>query len=170
MTADVRRGLIVAFLMGAALITLVTREQGRGVRFQVEFKDAGHLKAGDAIYLLGVDVGEVQDVALVSAPVGLGVRVAARLSDRFAPMVPADSRFVIVSDKFIFGKKALWVVPGASKGPPVTEGQTVVGTEGYTDLVVEKSQARAKEAWTRFKSWMAAEEPDRGPDAAEGPR
>jgi hypothetical protein len=84
--------------------------------------------------------------------------VLVRLLDRFKALVPADAQFMIASDKFIFAKKAIVVMPPASPGAPVKEGQVIKGVEGYTDLYMKKGTTRARKVWDNFKGWMKSDE------------
>lgn len=155
MTREVLVGLLVVALSAGGLGFLWHREATRGLRFQLEFEDGAGLKAGDSVFLQGVDVGEVLDVELGA---DRKVRVLIRLSDRFKALVPADAQFLIASDKFLFSKKAILVMPTASPGAAVQEGQVIRGVEGYTDLYMNKGTARARKVWDRFKGWLKTDE------------
>lgn len=155
MSREVLVGLITVALASGALYHVHERERSAGLRFRLGFDDAGGLKAGDTVFLAGVDVGEVQDVDLTA---DRKVQVSVRLSDRFRQHVAAESQFMIASDKFLFGKKAIVVMPPAGPGTPVKEGQVLKGVEGYTDLYMTRTTTGAKRMWSSFKGWLKSDE------------
>ena len=155
MTREVIVGLFVIALTAGGLGWLWHAESTRGLRFRLEFDDAASLKAGDSVFLQGVDVGEVLDVDLGT---DRKVRVLVRLSDRFKALVPSDAQFMIASDKFIFGKKAVVVMPPATPGAPVREGQVIKGVEGYAGLYMQKGTTRARKLYDSFRGWMKDDE------------
>lgn len=165
MTREVLVGLLVVALSAGGLGFLWHREATRGLRFQLEFDDGAGLRAGDSVFLQGVDVGEVLDVELRA---DRKVRVLVRLADRSKAMVPSDAQFLIASDKFLFSKKAIVVMPPATPGAPVHEGQVIKGAEGYTDLYMNKGTAKVRKVWDRFKGWMKSDEEHAAP-APENP-
>ena len=164
MTREVWIGMLTVMLTGGALYHAYEREQKQGLRFALAFEDAGGLKSGDSVFLAGVDVGEVQDVDLTD---DRKVQVAVKLSDRFKRHVLAESQFMIASDKFLFGKKAIVVMPPAGAGTPVQEGQHIKGVEGYTDLYVSKTTTGAKRLWSNFKGWLKSPPEDKPEDPPE---
>lgn len=157
MSREVLIGILTVGLAAGGLHHLHQRERAAGLRFRLSFDDAGGLKAGDTVFLAGVDVGEVQDVDLTP---DRKVQVSLRLSDRFKQHVATESQFMIASDKFLFGKKAIVVMPPAGPGTPVREGQVLKGVEGYTDLYMTKTTTGAKRMWSNFKGWLKATDED----------
>lgn len=160
MSREVLIGVLAIALAGGGLYHVRERERRSGVRFQLTFEDAGGLKAGDSVFLAGVDVGEIQDVDLTPER---QVHVAVKLAERFKRHVPAESQFMIASDKFLFGKKAIVVMPPPGPGTPVHEGQIVKGVEGYSDLYMKKTTTGVRRAWSSLKTWLK-EDPDPTPE------
>ena len=152
---DVRIGVCLVLTVVVAACLWVAHGRRQGVRFQVEFDDGGNLKPGDAAYMQGVDIGEIEDVELLQTR---KVRVHVRLAERFASLVPGDGTFVIVNDKFIFGKKALLVIPPPGQRPPVAEGQVVKGLEGYTELYLRRGSQKVDALWQKLKGWLNPDE------------
>jgi len=167
MNRDVLVGILLVAVFASLLTGMLIHERRRGVRFEVEFDDGGNLKSGDCVYMQGVDVGEVVDMDLL---LSRKVRVHVRLTDRFSALVPADSTFLIVNDKFIFGKKALLVVAPPSSRTPICEGQVVKGTEGYQDLILQKGTQKVRAVWKKLRGWVASPDPSEpDPDNHGGP-
>ena len=163
-TKEVLVGLVLVALAAFGLHNAWEREAQRGLRFQLEFEDGANLKAGDSVYMQGVDVGEVLDVDLTTER---KVRVAVRLSDRFKVLVPSEAQFLIASDKFIFGKKSVVVNAPAGPGTPVHEGQVIKGVEGYTELYMGKTATRARRMWDSIRGWVHSSD---DPPQEEKPR
>jgi ABC-type transporter Mla subunit MlaD len=165
MTKEVLIGMLVVGLSAWSLHAMVEREAAKGLRFQLQFEDGANLKAGDSVYMQGVDVGEVLDVDLDA---DRKVKVAVKLTDRFKGLVSAEAQYFIASDKFIFGKKAVLVMPPAGPGTPVREGQLIKGVEGYTEMYLKKTAGHARKLWDRFKGWVVEDRPDDKPEDPRG--
>lgn len=118
-------GLFAIVGVVAALVTLITLTdpgtfRGRANVFAV-LPDAGGLRNGDPVRMLGVNVGRVTDFDLAD---GGGVRVQLELERQYD--VPADSRVRLRSAGLVGGMVAE-IVPGTSS-ESLEGGETIPGT------------------------------------------
>lgn len=164
MTREVLVGMCAVLITVGTLGGLWHREATRGLRFELEFEDGLNLKPGDSVFLHGVDVGEVVDVFLDQTR---RVHVQLRLLDRSKYLVPANSEFLIATDKLLFGKKAIVVMPAAVPGAPVAEGQVLQGAGGYTEVLLKKGAAKVGGYMNKLRGLFAdePEEPTRIPSS-----
>lgn len=150
MTRDAWNGLGLILITALVLGLGFGRARSNDLAYRIAFEDAENLKPGDSIYLKGVEVGEITDVDLEP---DLEVRVGARVRERFRPHMKDHLRHVIVHDKFLFGKKALLLVPIGDPGKPLDGASVIEGTP-YSDLLMEKGTGKAQDMWKDARRWM----------------
>lgn len=122
MNKNARTGLII---LGCLLLLVIGISVSQMVafgtmRFTVQFADAKGLEAGDAVYLKGVNIGDVKRVRITSNGVQADVSV------RNDPPLPVDTVLFIWTDKLISGKKCIQAKLGDDK-IMIQPGDIIVG-------------------------------------------
>lgn len=107
-----RRGglLIVLLLLGIAAASLWPTGD---LQLRLLFDNVKGLKSGDAVYLDGLQVGEVRELTFA----GRRVAVDISIKETYADAVPADSYFFLWQDELNPERRAIRLQPGTS---PIT--------------------------------------------------
>lgn len=100
------------------------------VKFAIRFPDVKGLEVGDNLYMRGVKIGEVRQIAIA------GDRVVVQVAAESKYPLPNDSFFFIWSDKLISGKKCIQVKPGVSP-VAITRRDALDGESSYHQILLE---------------------------------
>jgi phospholipid/cholesterol/gamma-HCH transport system substrate-binding protein len=135
--ADPRRrlrvGLFTVLLLGllAVAILLIGRKQGLFVKkvvYHTRFLDVGGLTPGAPVWLNGVVVGQVEDVALPSDPARREIDVEFSVHERVARRIRSDS-VVRIRTLGLLGDRYLEISSGNPSMPRLPEGSAVPSEE-----------------------------------------
>ena len=140
--SQLRVGLVAlaSVVLLAITIFLITGQTGffaETVFLNTYTPDAGGLKTGAVVRLAGVDIGNVQRVALSGRPnPEEAVEILLEVSSRFAPDIRSDSQ-VLLAAEGLLGQRYINITRGTQAGQPVPPGGTIPfrSTAEFTELV-----------------------------------
>jgi len=131
-------GLVALFGVSVLLIGKKQQLFVRQVTYHAQFVHVGGLVAGAPVWLNGVVVGAVDDVALPPDPTQPEILVTFRVDATMARRVRADSR-VTIRTLGLLGDRYLEVTSGSPSQPKLKEGSEVQSVE-LTDVAAVLSQ------------------------------
>ena len=131
-------GLIALFGLSVLLIGKKQQLFVRQVGFNAKFVHVGGLVAGAPVWLNGVVVGSVEDVALPPDPTQREILVTFLVDAKMARRVRADSR-VTIRTLGLLGDRYLEVSSGSPSQPKLKQGSEVESVE-LTDVSAVLSQ------------------------------
>src|SRR6476620_10412805 len=138
--SDLRVGI---FMFAALLVTgfLILNSSGdfnpfeKRMRIKARFSSADGLHTGADVQLAGVSIGKVEDVKFLPPDAPNGERVEAtfliqeELDDKpITELVRSDSTAQLVATSILANDKMINIVPGTTKGQPVSENQVLAST------------------------------------------
>lgn len=131
---------LASFLLLAITIFLITGQTGffaETVFLNTYTPDAGGLKTGAVVRLAGVDIGNVQRVALSGRPSPEeAVEIVMEVNARFAPDIRTDSQLLLGTEG-VLGQRYINITRGTQAGQPIPPDGTVPfrRTAEFTELV-----------------------------------
>ena len=155
--ADLRLGITVAAIGLLALLGVIVLGSGRGplrpetYTLYVHLEDAGGLRVGSPVEVLGAPAGQVVDVTILPpptpgapgrapAPPGRGdIRIELSVEERFRDHITNSSRAQLAT-LGMGGERYVKIVAGDVREPPVEPG-SVVPTVASVDLDLVLAQA-----------------------------
>ena len=151
--ADLRLGLTVALVGLAALLGVIVLGSGRGpmrpdtYTLYVHLDDAGGLRVGSPVEVLGAPAGQVVDVTILppgtpGAPPASergDIRIELSLEERFRDHITNSSRAQLAT-LGMGGERYVKIVAGDVREPPVEPG-AVIPTVASVDLDLVLAQA-----------------------------
>jgi len=131
------------FMLAALLVTgfLILNSSGdfnpfeKRMRVKARFSSADGLHSGADVQLAGVSIGKVEDVKFLPPDAPNGERVEAtfliqeELDDKpITELVRSDSTAQLVATSILANDKMINIVPGTTKGQPITENQVLTSS------------------------------------------
>src|SRR5437773_6602338 len=137
----VKVGLFVFIgLILIALLLLKFSKSGalfaRVYRINLVTRNVAGIKAGAAVLMAGVPIGNVEDVDL--GPEGRTVVIHLRILERYK--IHEDARFLIEQAGFL-GDQYVAIVPRANEAPLIIPDQTMTGEEPFNFQEIARSAA-----------------------------
>ncbi len=135
--SDLRVGI---FMLAALLVTgfLILNSTGtfnpfeRKMRLKIRFQSADGLHSGADVQLAGVSIGKVEDVLFMPPDSKPNERIEATLSvvetldgKPITDLIRSDSKAQLVATSILGNDKMINIVPGTSKGDPITENSVI---------------------------------------------
>jgi len=131
----------IAILLGLTLKVTGLTALKKGHMLKAQFNYASGIKKGAPVYLTGVEVGEVRDVAIQYTDEGTKVTLTLKLDE--GARVRGDSRASIVM-MGLMGEKYLELTSGSKDSPFLQEGSLIIGKEPMPmDEIMDKAVAIA---------------------------
>lgn len=134
---DLRVGI---FMLAALVITgfLILNSTGsfnpfeRKMRLKIRFQSADGLHSGADVQLAGVSIGKVEDVQFMPPDSKPNERIEATLNvvetldgKPITDLIRSDSKAQLVATSILGNDKMINIVPGTSKGDPITENSVI---------------------------------------------
>ena len=138
--SDLRVGI---FMFAALLVTgfLILNSSGdfnpfeKRMRVKARFTSADGLHTGADVQLAGVSIGKVEDVKFLPPDAPNGERVEATLlvqqeldGKPITELIRSDSTAQLTATSILANDKMINIVPGTTKGQPVSENQVLAST------------------------------------------
>jgi len=109
------------------------------MRVKARFSSADGLHSGASVQLAGVSIGKVEDVKFLPPDAPNGERVEAtfliqeELDDKpITELVRSDSTAQLVATSILANDKMINIVPGTTKGQPITENQVLTSSSAIS--------------------------------------
>jgi len=131
---------LASFSLLAITIFLITGQTGLftdTIFLNTYTPDAGGLRTGAVVRLAGVDIGNVQSVALSGrSNLNEAVEIVMEVNSRFLPDIRSDSQ-IILGTQGVLGDSYINISRGTATGQPIPPGGTVQfrQTAAFTELV-----------------------------------